>query len=845
MNEGTTTTLVQPAFDHIIERPRLISILEEADARVVVLAAPAGYGKTTLARQWSARQTGPVVWHRTTRASGDVTVLAVRLDEALAKAVPDVSRDPNRIPTIASVNGNPGPLGRALISIYGSLGREVLVVMDEWETAGTEEAEELLSMLVEGLNVRFLITARTRPAWFSPRLEVYGEGLELGMGELTMTDAEAIVVLSVEESPEDAEALLTNARGWPAVLGLAARREASTLPRDSGPPAELFEYFARELLDRARDETRHALTLIAAAGVSDAATAELLLGDQTRAALDDAVRLGLLRVEADATMDLHPLLKELLLRRLTGLCARKREGLVRELEPLLNTQRWDESLTAAETVSDRSFISRSLHEALPTLLNPVRVATLRRWVAAGRGVDDQSGSTDLADAELALREGAFDRAMARGKLAAELLDGDLSATAHLAVARAAMLADHPRALRHHLGQATELAQSGRTQSAALWAAFIETFDDERPGAAKRLREFQAKTGPSGDQLLRLAHGSILLALLKGQLEAALEDAKPALSLLDTDADPMVRTAFLNIYSGGSGIAAHYNTALRSADLELSLAAEYELDFVHRYALLNKARAAIGLRQLRIGERSLAQLERQLPEQVEPFVEVSRSMERARLYITIGDLERAHDILSLDLGPRVTRAAGGEYLALRALVLAAQGDTRGATIAAALATRTSRTSAVRSLCSAAELMSAPADLGRCPRDFLELVGRLGAWDTAVIASRASIDFAHALAEDEPSRSRLRLLLLESNDSTIARRVGLKVPRAARRVTKLSPREQEIHELIAQGMTNPEISRLLFISESTTKVHVRHILEKLGVRSRVEATRVWRATEADVD
>ncbi|HVS85994.1 MAG TPA: hypothetical protein VHD91_10210, partial [Gaiellaceae bacterium] len=70
MSESSTATFVSPALDHIIERPRLIKLIEDADARVVVFAAPAGYGKTTLAKQWSARQTGPVAWYRTTRASG-------------------------------------------------------------------------------------------------------------------------------------------------------------------------------------------------------------------------------------------------------------------------------------------------------------------------------------------------------------------------------------------------------------------------------------------------------------------------------------------------------------------------------------------------------------------------------------------------------------------------------------------------------------------------------------------------------------------------------------------------------------------------------------------------------
>jgi DNA-binding NarL/FixJ family response regulator len=41
------------------------------------------------------------------------------------------------------------------------------------------------------------------------------------------------------------------------------------------------------------------------------------------------------------------------------------------------------------------------------------------------------------------------------------------------------------------------------------------------------------------------------------------------------------------------------------------------------------------------------------------------------------------------------------------------------------------------------------------------------------------------------------------------------------------------LIAEGLTNRAIAQTLFISESTVKVHVLHIFDKLGVRSRTEA------------
>src|SRR6266850_711260 len=51
--------------------------------------------------------------------------------------------------------------------------------------------------------------------------------------------------------------------------------------------------------------------------------------------------------------------------------------------------------------------------------------------------------------------------------------------------------------------------------------------------------------------------------------------------------------------------------------------------------------------------------------------------------------------------------------------------------------------------------------------------------------------------------------------------------------LSPREMEVLQLLARGFRNREIAKALVISDSTTKVHVRHILEKMGVRTRTEA------------
>src|SRR3954470_15177442 len=101
MVEGTSTTQIAGP-SHIIKRPRLTKILDETEARIILLCAPAGYGKTTLAREWIATRSEPVYWYSAGPAGAGVGGLGVALAEFLA-----LSGDLGRRVRLLAARGEP------------------------------------------------------------------------------------------------------------------------------------------------------------------------------------------------------------------------------------------------------------------------------------------------------------------------------------------------------------------------------------------------------------------------------------------------------------------------------------------------------------------------------------------------------------------------------------------------------------------------------------------------------------------------------------------------------------------------------------------------------------------
>jgi len=837
----TIKTAASPALDHIIERPRLIARLEEGGgSRVAVFAAPAGYGKTTLARQWSQRQVGPVAWYRTTRASGDVAVLAVQLDEVLASIAPDLPREPRKVASIASVNPSPKPLGRAILRTFESLTHDVLLVVDEWELAGTEEAEKLLSVLVDGLDVRFLITARTRPDWFTPRLEVYGEGLEIGVDELAMTDEEAAQVLTAFGAVSGRARLMRTAGGWPAVLGLAAMSGDVDFTSSRLLSHTLYDFLASELLAGAETETQTALMVLAAASITDLDGARAVLGSATDEAIEDAVARGLLAVTERKSLSLHPLLRELLIRRLGDAAPETRETLLMRCRRLFAARRWDEALSVAEAARDAAFVTEAIGSALDDLLAAGRTSSLQRWVAACRAAGAQGGLIDYAESEALLRSAELDRAMALATQAAGSLDGDLAARAHLVAGSAAHLADRSHPAQAHSQAAAALATTAATQEGALWLRFLAGFESQASDLRTRLDDFKSEARPGRKQSLMAAAGELTIAEMEGGLEAAIQDARVALALADEDTEAIAHTGLLSTYSYALIMTCKYQESLKSLAELTRVAEACGIGFPLRYAQLYSASAHIGLRRFVTADRALSALEREIRDQPGSYFHGYLPIQRARLYASLGDLRRALDVLALGPVANSSRGLRGEFMGWKGLIQSACGEFDLALELAGEARKCSRGLEAEALAYTTQAIVA---LGTNAFDettdtFIAKAIETGAWDCILIAVRAVTALGRHIARERTTGDWLRRILVSSSDPSLAASIGLRIPRTAKPRQDLTPRETEVHELIAQGLTNEEIAKLLFISLSTTKVHAKHIFEKLGVRSRLEAARALR-------
>jgi ATP/maltotriose-dependent transcriptional regulator MalT len=845
---GMAASAAQPKIvrreSRIIERPRLIKLLDDTEARTILLLAPAGYGKTTLARQWAKTLNG-AIWVTVSNAHCDVAWLAAEIAEAI---------DGNQGPTSRAISehiharANPQlasrELGAVLAARLGNLDTQWLILDDYHEISSSPEAEGLIATLERDGGGRILITSRVRPRWASGRRFVYGEILEVGRAALAMTQTEVSQILGPKQSTLG---FTEQAAGWPAVIGLAAAAETPVLPEDAVPET-LHRYLAEELFNRASPALREGLLTLALRGRHQEATFGEGLGEEGANLITEAERLGF--SSSDTNFDLHPLLREFLLEKLSD----RPDAIQRAkaaLDACVSDAAWDQAFALILRFDLAELIEPTVAAAFKPLVRSGRLATLSAFATSvhHEAAASSSPSIHAVLSEAAFRDGNFDLAV------------DLAETAHsdspsphplgsrvTAIAgQIAFLQGDFSAAEESFRAAGELASDDRDSAEAAFGLALASIFGEKSTAAQAVDTLRHARNRSPVDQLRFISSEVALRLmgmhpdgLAGNLH--IDTARQGLLQVQ---DPRVRSNVAYVIAGALAQKAEYDSAREWLGEFFAAADEFGLEFAMPYANWTLAQIAIGQRRFGEAERSLQSIEDAAARTGEKHHLFNARSLRARLLLQNGEPEAAlRQVIDPALVPLIP-SWRGEYLATRALVTACLGDARSSRKAQSQASSASGALQVRGLVLAARAVSALREARAATlriTNLFETTDRLHNWDPLVCALRSAPALGDAVAGTQDVRSQLESLYLRIGDLTLARRAGFRTRATAAPRDVLSPRELEVLGLIACGYKNREISRALFIAESTTKVHVRHVLEKLGVRTRAEAVARLKMFEA---
>jgi DNA-binding NarL/FixJ family response regulator len=187
-------------------------------------------------------------------------------------------------------------------------------------------------------------------------------------------------------------------------------------------------------------------------------------------------------------------------------------------------------------------------------------------------------------------------------------------------------------------------------------------------------------------------------------------------------------------------------------------------------------------------------------------------------------------------PRADVNSYAEVLATRGLYEAVRGDPSGVTRICRRADDLSHSAEVRVLTAWAKALAymALSDGAAATqvRSAVRRSVRSGIFDSLVVAYRAApqiLDLIRLSASDE-ERDLVNGVMSEADDEVLSGAHGMMRTSVE---APLTPREAEVLQLVAAGLSNQDIASQLFISLATAKVHVQHIMEKLDARSRTEA------------
>jgi LuxR family transcriptional regulator, maltose regulon positive regulatory protein len=376
----------------VVPRTALVKRLIASSVPLVVVAAPAGYGKTTLLAQWIAEDERPAAWLTLDEGDDDPSRLLSYLVFALERVGP--------VDSVFPVPPDPGPEFTAhvlprLARTLQSSQRPFLLVLDEADHLESPEIVDLIGKLVGHIPTgsQIVLSGRAEPPMPLKRMMAGGAVKEIGVRELALSAAEGQDMLERAGVPmmaEDADNLVRRVEGWPVglyLLALAMRngtRSSAMRSREAGEES-IIDYLREEVLAAMPSDRREFMV--------GTAVLDRLSGPLCDAVLQRTGSREVLEANSRANLFISPVDKEHQWYRRHPLWAQLLLSELRATSPSVEVEhharasRWYEAAGDLDQAIEHACAARNFeHAAVMIARNTLpraamgQMATVRRWI---------------------------------------------------------------------------------------------------------------------------------------------------------------------------------------------------------------------------------------------------------------------------------------------------------------------------------------------------------------------------------------------------------------------------------------------------------------------------------
>jgi LuxR family transcriptional regulator, maltose regulon positive regulatory protein len=268
--ELVSTKLVPPApRPGLIARPGLLSLLQAGlDAKLCLVDAPAGSGKTILLAQWCATSgAGRVAWVSLDEGDNDPIHLWMLIGQALQSVEPAVGAAALRALQRTSVDLERMVLP-SLLNDLSRIAAPLVLVLDDYHLIANRACHQTMTFFLNHLpaSIHLLLATRVDPPLPLAGMRARRELAELRAADLQFTDEEAAALLNgsmgLQLATEDVERLAERTEGWAAGLylaGLSLRGRddpGAFIAAFSGDNRHVADYLTADVLARQPEEIR-------------------------------------------------------------------------------------------------------------------------------------------------------------------------------------------------------------------------------------------------------------------------------------------------------------------------------------------------------------------------------------------------------------------------------------------------------------------------------------------------------------------------------------------------------------------------------------------------------------